>query len=151
MTGSETPSPERIDRNWAELLQELRVTQTGVQILTGFLLTIPFSARFESLDEMQRTVYLCVLSGSMLATALLVAPVVYHRVLFRQRQRVWLVAAGNRSAKAGMVALAATVSGVTWLVFDVVVGRTAGLLALGVASVAFVVLWWRVPLVLRRR
>jgi hypothetical protein len=151
MTGSETPSPERIDRNWAELLQELRVTQTGVQILTGFLLTIPFSARFESLDEMQRTVYLCVLSGSMLATALLVAPVVYHRVLFRQRQRVWLVAAGNRSAKAGMVALAATVSGVTWLVFDVVVGRTAGLLALGVASVAFVVLWWLVPLVLRRR
>ena len=151
MTGSETPSPERIDRNWAELLQELRVTQTGVQILTGFLLTIPFSARFESLDKMQRTVYLCVLSGSMLATALLVAPVVYHRVLFRQRQRVWLVAAGNRSAKAGMVALAATVSGVTWLVFDVVVGRTAGLLALGVASVAFVVLWWLVPLVLRRR
>ncbi len=151
MTGSETPSPERIDRNWAELLQELRVTQTGVQILTGFLLTIPFSARFESLDELQRTVYLCVLSGSMLATALLVAPVVYHRILFRQRQRVWLVAAGNRSAKAGMVALAATVSGVTWLVFDVVVGRTAGLLALGVASVAFVVLWWLVPLVLRRR
>jgi hypothetical protein len=144
MTGSETPSPERIDRNWAELLQELRVTQTGVQILTGFLLTIPFSARFESLDEMQRTVYLCVLSGSMLATALLVA-------LFRQRQRVWLVAAGNRSAKAGMVALAATVSGVTWLVFDIVVGRIAGLLSLGVASVAFVVLWWLVPLVLRRR
>jgi hypothetical protein len=151
MTGFETPSPERIDRNWAELLQELRVTQTGVQILTGFLLTIPFSARFESLDEMQRTVYLCVLSGSMLATALLVAPVVYHRVLFRQRQRVWLVAAGNRSAKAGMVALAATVSGVTWLVFDIVVGRIAGLLSLGVASVAFVVLWWLVPLVLRRR
>lgn len=151
MTHSQAPSPERIDRNWAELLQELRVTQTGVQILTGFLLTIPFSARFETLDELQRIVYLCVLSGSMLATALLVAPVVYHRVLFRQRQRVWLVAAGNRSAKAGMVALAATVSGVTWLVFDVVVGRTAGLLALGVASVAFVVLWWLVPLVLRRR
>lgn len=70
----------------------------------------------------------------MLATALLVAPVVYHRILFRQHQRVWLVTAGNRSAKAGMVALAATVCGVTWLVFDVVVGRTAGLVVPGLAS-----------------
>lgn len=151
MTASDTYDPERIDRNWGELLQELRVTQTGVQILTGFLLTIPFSARFETLDSLQRTLYLCVLSGSLLATALLVGPVVYHRILFRQQQRVWLVAAGNRSAKAGMVALAATVCGVTWLVFDIVVGRVPGLIALGVATVSFVVLWWLVPLVLRDR
>jgi len=151
MAVSASPDEERLDRNWGELLQELRVTQTGVRILTGFLLTIPFSTRFDSLDDLQRTIYLCVLSGSMLATALLVAPVVYHRILFRRHERVWLVAAGNRAAKAGMVALAATVCGVMWLVFDVVVGRTAGVVALCVSSASFVVLWWLVPLVLRRR
>ena len=84
----ETPL-ERLDRNWDELLQELRVTQTGVQILTAFLLTVPFTNGFSQLDGFQRDCYLVVLCGSVLTTALLMAPVAYHRVLFRQRQRPW--------------------------------------------------------------
>ena len=65
---------EGLDRNWNELLQELRVTQTGVQILAGFLLTLPFQQRFSALEDEQRTAYLVSLSSAVLATALLVAP-----------------------------------------------------------------------------
>ena len=91
------PSPETLTRNWDELLQEIRVTQTGVQILTGFLLTVPFSNRFEDLTSFQRAVYLTVLAGSVLTTALVVAPVAMHRVLFRRRRRELLVESGTGS------------------------------------------------------
>src|SRR5918999_5561437 len=74
---------KRLTRNLNELLQELRVTQTGVQILTGFLLTLPFTQRFPDLDQVQKMAYLGVLVGSVLATGLIVAPVAFHRVLFR--------------------------------------------------------------------
>ena len=96
---SSRPSPERLTRNLGELLQELRVVQTGVQILTGFLLTVPFSARFEDLTTMQRTTYLVVLCGSVLTTAFVVAPVAFHRGLFRQHRRYWLVEASATSAR----------------------------------------------------
>ena len=75
---------ERLTRNFNELLQELRVTQTGVQILTGFLLTLPFTDRFKTLDSLQKGVYLGVLVGSVIATGLIIAPVAFHRALFRQ-------------------------------------------------------------------
>ena len=74
---------ERLTRNLNELLQELRVTQTGVQILTGFLLTLPFSQRFKELDGVQRTSYLAILCGSVIATGLIIAPVAItdpHRI-----------------------------------------------------------------------
>ena len=71
-----------INRNWTELIQELRSTQTGVQVLTGFLLTVPFSDRFATLDDVQRTAYLIVLSGAVTATAAILSPVAYHRILF---------------------------------------------------------------------
>ena len=105
------PSQETLTRNWDELLQEIRVTQTGVQILTGFLLTVPFSNRFADLTTFQRNVYLAVLAGSVLTTGLVVAPVAMHRVLFRQRRRELLVESGNRFAMAGLAMLALTVSG----------------------------------------
>lgn len=142
--------PRTIDRNWDELLQEIRVTETGVQILTGFLLTVPFSYRFEKLDEFQRDVYLFVLGGSILTTALVVAPVAFHRILFRHRARPWLVEAANRCARAGLLVLALTISGVLFLVFDLVAGRTTALVALVAAVAMFVVLWGLIPLRLLR-
>lgn len=138
-------SEERITRNWNELLQEIRVVQTGCQILTGFLLTIPFSPRFPELDTLQTRSYLVVLCGSVLTTALVVAPVAFHRALFRQRQRPWLVAAGNVSAKAGLVCLALTSCGVLFLVFDVVGERTVAFWVLGIALLAFATLWALLP------
>ncbi len=136
---------ERLTRNLNELLQELRVTQTGVQILTGFLLTLPFSQRFDVLDEVQRVSYLAILCGSVLATGLIIAPVAFHRVLFRHRERPWIVTAANRAALAGLVSLALTTSGVVWLVFDLVTGRTLALVAGVVSLVFFAVLWAGVP------
>ncbi len=137
---------ERLTRNLNELLQELRVTQTGVQILTGFLLTLPFTTRFSSLDQVQRTSYLAVLCGSVLATGLIIAPVAFHRVLFRHGERPWLVEAANWAARAGLVSLALTTSGVVWLVFDLVTNRTLATVAGVLSLVFFGTLWAVVPL-----
>lgn len=141
---------ETLNRNWDELLQEIRVTQTGVQILTGFLLTVPFSQRFGDLTTFQKDVYLAVLAGSVITTGMVVAPVAFHRALFRQRRRELLVESGNRFALAGLVMLALTVSGVVLLVVDVVVGTTAGWLAGGALLAVLVVLWFVLPKVADR-
>jgi hypothetical protein len=138
-----------LDRNWNELLQELRVAQTGTQILTGFLLTLPFSTRFADLDTSQERLYLAVLLGSVVATGLNVAPVAYHRILFRRRRRRWLVSAANIAARAALLMLALDSAGVVLLVFDVVVGRTAAVIAGGAVLVFLLGLWGVVPLVER--
>lgn len=139
------PDPETLTRNWNELLQELRVVQTGVQILTGFLLTVPFSNRFTSLDHGQRALYLAVLCGSVSVTGLVVAPVAFHRVLFRRRQRWWLVGAANLAARCGLILLAPVSAGVIALVFAVVVSMTVGLCVGGGVLVVLCLLWWAVP------
>jgi hypothetical protein len=89
---SETEA-QRLDRNWSSLLQELRVTQTGVQLLTGFLLILPFQSRFATLATGLHQVYLATVVSSLGATVLLIAPVGMHRLLFRQHKLRTLVAA----------------------------------------------------------
>ena len=137
---------ERLTRNLNELLQELRVTQTGIQILTGFLLTLPFSQRFQDLDATQRGAFLAILTGSVITTGLVTSPVAFHRVLFRHGQRPWLVEAANRAARAGLTFLALTTSGVVWLVFDLVTNRTFASVAGVLSLVFFASLWAVVPL-----
>ena len=143
---SDESDSERLTRNLNELLQELRVTQTGVQILTGFLLTLPFTSRFATLDRVQRGAYLGVLCGSVIATGLIIAPVAFHRILFRHGQRPWLVTNANRAARAGLFFLALTTSGVVWLVFDLVTNRTIASVAGLVSALFFTTLWAVVPL-----
>ncbi len=140
---------ERLTRNLDELLQELRVTQTGVQILTAFLLTVPFTQRFSSMENLDKHVYLAVLSGAVAATGLVVAPVAFHRFLFRHGEREWLVTAANRSAIGGLVLLSLTMTGAVWLVFDVVGPRGLAWVAGAVAATFFAILWLLIPL--RRR
>jgi len=142
---------ERMDRNWDELLQELRVTQTGAQLLTGFLLTIPFQQRFGRLDEYQERLYLALVVLAVLAVALIVTPVSLHRTLFRRRLKSELVAAGSWFARAGLVVLALALAGVASLLFDVVVSRAAGWVAGGMALVVMAGLWWVLPHALARR
>jgi uncharacterized protein DUF6328 len=142
---------ERITRNWAELLQELRVAQTGIQLLTGFLVTIPFTEGFRSLDDFQRGTYLLVLAGAVLTTALCLAPVAYHRVLFRRHRRDWLVEAANTVARAGLLMVAVTTSGVLFLIFDVVAGRPWAIAAAGAGVGLFALLWFAVPEVAGKR
>ena len=143
---SREPDEKKLTRNWNELLQELRVAQTGVQILTGFLLTVPFSDRFHDLDRVQVATYLAVLCGAVLTTGFVIAPVAFHRVLFRQRMRDWLVEAANQCARAGLVLLAFTSSGVLFLVFDVVSGRTQAIIAVTTALAFFALLWAVIPI-----
>jgi len=138
---------KRLTRNLHELLQELRVTQTGVQILTGFLLTLPFSSRFAELTSVQRHVYLAILCGSVIATGLIVAPVAFHRMLFQRGQRPWIVKNANRAARAGLVCLALTTSGVVWLVFDLVTDPLTACVAGSLSLLFFGTLWAAVPLV----
>lgn len=145
----ETPT-ERLDRNWNEILQELRVTQTGIQILTGFLLMVPFQQRFTDLTTTQQTCYLVLVLLAAVTTALLVAPVSLHRMLFRRRAKSTLVTEADRLMRIGLVFLALTVSGVVFLVFDVVTGRSAALLASLSLLAMLVAAWFVLPTVLGR-
>ncbi|MEV0892917.1 DUF6328 family protein [Promicromonospora sp. MEB111] len=149
--GRQETQTERADRNWNELLQELRVMQTGVQILTGFLLTLPFQSRFADLDRYQVVVYLALVVASVTATALIVAPVSVHRALFRKQMKRNIVTLADRITRAALAALALVITGASLLVFDVVVGRTAGIIAGAGALVVMAVLWVLLPEVLRRR
>ena len=149
--GRHETQTEKMDRNWNELVQELRVTQTGAQILVGFLLTVPFQQRFSSLDSYQRTLYLILVGLAVLATTLIVTPVSLHRLLFRRRLKRELVSAADVFARAGLVVLALAMIGVPTLLFDVVVSRTAGLAALVVVAVLIVACWWFAPRVVERR
>jgi hypothetical protein len=142
---------ERLDRNWNSLLQELRVVQTGVQLLTGFLLTLPFQQRFDVLSGHMRVVYLATVGCSVSATVLLIAPVATHRLLFRRHRLQVLVSAAHRCAYAGLLLLGAALTGMTVIVFAAVSGHTAGVVA-GVSAVTlFSVFWLVMPLLLRDR
>ena len=142
---------QRLDRNWSSLLQELRVAQTGVQLLTGFLLTLPFQQRFTQLDTTMRTIYLVTVACSLASTLLLVAPVAMHRVLFRKHRLKTLVSASHSYAMAGLLLLATALAGVAVVIFDTVAGRTAAWIAGGCMLIGAICFWIVVPLPGRRR
>jgi uncharacterized membrane protein YqjE len=122
---------ERMDRNWIEMLQELRVTQTGTQILTGFLLSIAFQPTFRSLDEFQRIVYLLLVGTAVLTTALSLAPVNLHRGLFRRHAKPLVVGVAHVIVQVALAGVALVLVGTVLLIFDVVVGRNGALVAAG--------------------
>jgi hypothetical protein len=141
---------QRADRNLAELLQELRVAQTGVQILFAFLLTLSFMDRFALITAFQRGVYVFTLVTSAMTVALLVAPVAVHRLLFQRGRKRELVHVGHRMAVTGLVSLAITMLAGMLLVLDVVVGRAAAVATVAALAVVFAALWAGVPLRVRR-
>ncbi|MDD9207939.1 DUF6328 family protein [Georgenia sp. 10Sc9-8] len=145
----ETPE-ERSDRNWVELLQELRVTQTGAQILTGFLLTLPFQGRFTELTSTQVGIYLVLVLLAATTTVLVVAPVSLHRLRFQRRVKREVVQIGHRTAMVGLAFLALVVTGTVLLIFDVVVGRGAAVVAAGSVLLLVAVAWLLVPTVFAR-
>jgi hypothetical protein len=147
---NETPA-ERLDRNWNDLLQELRVVQTGVQLLTGFLLTLPFQQRFTELSDAERVLYLVAVGLSIVATGFLQAPVSVHRALFRKHRRRETVALAHRLAIVGIAALGCAVVAVTTLIFDALHGWSAGMPAGAVSGVLLLVLWLVVPWTIRSR
>lgn len=145
----ETPS-ERYDRNWSELLQELRVAQTGIQLLAGFLLTLPFSQRFTSISGAERILFLLAFGLAVLSTCLLITPVACHRILFGLHEKEVLVRVGNKVTRVGMVTLGLTLVVVATLIFSVVLTAAAGIIA-GVVLFALILsVWWLLPMQLRR-
>jgi hypothetical protein len=136
---------QRADRNFGELLQELRVAQTGVQLLFGFLLTVPFQAHFTKTDELQCILVVIALMLAALSSAFLIGPVSYHRILFRQRMKDEVVRAANRLAKLGLACLALAIGTSVLLVLDVVVGRAWGGLLAGLIFAVLGLVWYVLP------
>ena len=139
-------SEQTINRNWTELVQELRATQIGVQVLIGFLLAVPYTDKFHTLNHLEKAAYLTVLSLAVAATAAVLAPIAYHRILFRRGLRPWLVETANKIARVGLVLAALSMCGVVFLAFDLAAGLAAGVVASLVSVVGYVVLWLVVPL-----
>jgi hypothetical protein len=142
---------ERDDRNLIELLQELRVAGLGVQVLFGFLLSLPFTSKFSKLGHAERGLYIASLILAAVSTALLLGPVAYHRLVFRQRQKERLVRAGNVMAICGLIAVALSISAAVLLVTGYVEpGLPAVLITVFIVGL-FAALWFALPLAQRER
>jgi O-antigen/teichoic acid export membrane protein len=146
---TETPL-ERWDRNFSELLQELRVAQTGVQVLFAFLLTLPFTNRFEKITGVDKYTYVFTIVAAGAATALLIAPVSYHRMVFRQGRKRQLVQVASRLAVLGLIFLLVAMLGAVFLAVDVVFHSVVAGMVVGGLAVLYVFLWYVLPLLGRR-
>jgi archaellum biogenesis protein FlaJ (TadC family) len=136
---------EKLDRNWDELLQELRITQTGLQLLSGFLLTLPFTQVFPTLDDGQESVYLALVVIAGIAVGANMTPVMLHRRVFREHRKDRVVAVGHTMIQVVMAAIALLIVGMVLLIFSVVVSWTAGVVAGVALAVVLVTLLGVVP------
>ena len=137
---------EKQDRQLIELLNELRVALPGVQILFGFLLTVPFAQGWKDTDDLQRALYLITLLAIASATGCFIAPTAAHRLRFHQGDRSFLVAYGNVAAIAGLVCLMIAMLSAMLLVTDFVFSRTTAILATSAIALVLLTLWFAVPL-----
>ncbi len=142
---------ERVDRELIELLHELRVAITGIQVLFAFLLTVAFSQRFASVTTFQRDVYFATLLCAAIATVLLVAPSAQHRLLFRQHDKEALLRRSNVLAIAGLAFVALAITGAMLLITDLLFGTTAVIVVTAATAALFLLLWYVLPLVRRSR
>ncbi len=140
---------ERADRNFGDILQELRVTETGVQILFSLLLTIPFAARFRDITDLQRTVYIAALMLAAAANVVLIAPVAYHRLLFHRGEKALVVRWSSRLALAGLGLLLLAVAAVLLLILDVLFASWVAFAVAAVFGLLTCLLWFLPPLLNR--
>ena len=145
----ETPV-ERADRNWNELLQELRVSQTGVQLLAGFLATLPFQDRFSELDGFQRGWYVGLLCLAFATVAVMLAPVAIHRHAFQENSKPEVVQAGHRLTTAALAMIGMLLGGILFLVVDMVYDRTAAAWGAVASVLVLAVLLVALPRVVQR-
>lgn len=138
------------DRNLAEMLQEVRVLQTGTQVLAGFLLTLPFQARFTELSGPQTRLFLAAMTLAVVTVVLLVAPVAVHRGLFHRQLKERIVAVSHAMVRLSLVTLGLTVTAMFALIVALVSTTTTALWAGGAVAVLALLLWGALPLWLRR-
>jgi sterol desaturase/sphingolipid hydroxylase (fatty acid hydroxylase superfamily) len=148
-SGREESEEQRADRNLSDLLQELRVALPGVQVLFAFLLTVPFSNRFDQLSDFDQKLYFGVLLCTALATVLLTAPTVGHRILFRRQQKEYIVRTANNLALVGLLLLALAISGAIALISNFLFGTETAIISTGVLMVAFAGFWYLGPIMRR--
>jgi amino acid transporter len=141
---------ERLDRQWGELLQELRLAQTGTQILFAFLLGIAFQSAFQSADAFTHHVYAVTLIASALAVGLFLAPVSFHRIVYRHKLRDRMLPIASRMAVAGLAFLVLALTGGVLLATDVVLSRPVAILLTSIVLLWFVVFWYAIPEWVRR-
>nr|WP_308344933.1 DUF6328 family protein [Streptomyces sp. ISL-94] len=142
---------ERVNRRWAEILQETRVAQTGVQVLFGFLLSIAFTSRFDELTTFDRALYVVTVVLGASSTAALIAPVAIHRCLSGLRMKDEVVEAAGRMMVCGMALLALTIACTLLLILDVVLPRPLAQVLVASVMGWFALCWYVLPLRLRRR
>jgi Family of unknown function (DUF6328) len=142
---------ERLDRNLSELLQELRVAQTGVQVLFAFLLVLPFNVRFDRVTGYEKGVYFATLLLAAAATLFLIAPSAHHRILFRLQDKSHVVLIANGLALLGTACLALAMTGAILLITTFLFGAAPGAAVAAVTALAFGVIWYGMPLRRRRR
>jgi high-affinity Fe2+/Pb2+ permease len=133
---------ERLDRELIELLNELRVVMPGVQVLFGFLLTVPFQQGFSRIDDFQRIVYFVTLLLTAAASAFLMAPSAFHRLTFREHQKPYLINLGTRQAIAGMTFLALAMNGAILLLTDILFKTPTVVVTVVCSSLLFGWLWF---------
>lgn len=146
----ETPA-ERLDRNWNEMLQELRVSQTGTQILFAFLLVVPFQDRFRALSDVEQDVFQMVLGLVAVATVCNLAPVVLHRRLFRDGAKAPLVRISDVFVKIAFWALGIALAGAVWLALSVAAAGPLGVVVGSLVAAVTVAGWLVVPMWAERR
>jgi hypothetical protein len=136
----EEDTKARLEREHNELLQELRSLIPGAQVLLGFLLAISFTNQFGDLTDSERYVYYGTLVCTAVALVLFMAPAAHHRLRFREGDKDYLLRKANREAIAGTVASSLALTGVLYLVTDLVFGATEAIVA---AVVFFAFAAWR--------
>lgn len=142
---------ERADRNWNEILQELRVLQTGTQILTGFLLALAFQPAFGDLSLGLKDFYLVLVAVAVLSAIVAMSPVALHRMLFQKQAKGAIVRFGHIALVFTLLTVSLLLMGVIAFVFHVVLGSTASWIAAVALAIAIVTLWVIVPAVVRIR
>ena len=137
---------DRLDRELIELVNELRVALPGVQVLFAFLLVLPFQQRFERLSDLDRDVYFVALMAAMVATALLIAPSVFHRIRFRDSDKEWLIQLSNRLALAGTFFIAVAMVCTVFVITDVLFGGWQATTATIASAAVFGGFWYGIGL-----
>ena len=136
----------RLDRELIELLNELRVALPGVQVLFAFLLTLPFTQRFEQISGTERFVYFAALLATTVATALMISPSAFHRLRFRSHDKEALIRTANRLMIVGLGALALAIVCSVFVIADLLYGPTVGVVTAAGTAVVFSWFWYGLPL-----
>jgi hypothetical protein len=149
--GRSDDEQERLNRQLAELLQELRVAMPGVQVLFGFLLAVPFQQRFETVSSFERTVYTVTLIAAATATALFIAPSAYHRIVFESGLKPSIIRVGTWELLGGLAALAVAMNGAVLLVTHFILAASTAVVLVALTATLYVTLWFGLGVVQRMR